>query len=92
MLKCYSIETVDNKFKKELKEFQKIILIKIINMKILKKYHLMKIEIKKAEFYRISLKQGKLQTQLELKDDINNFNDKRYMIDNLISKPHEMNL
>ena len=46
----------------------------------------------KAEFYRISLKNGKLPTQLQLKDDINNFNDKRRMINNLISKPHEINL
>ena len=48
----------------------------------------------KAEFYRISLKNGKLTTptQLQLKDDINNFNDKRYMLSNLISKPHEINL
>ena len=44
----------------------------------------------KAEFYRISLKNGKLTTQLETKDNINNFNDKRYMINNLISKPHEI--
>ena len=46
----------------------------------------------KAEFYRISLKNGKLQTILQTKDDINNFNDKRHMIDNLTSKPHEINL
>ena len=44
----------------------------------------------KAEFYRISLKNGKLTTQLESKDNINNFNDKRYMENNLISKPHEI--
>ena len=48
--------------------------------------------IQKPEFYRIALKNGKLHTQLELKDDINNFNDKRHMISNLISKPHEINL
>ena len=44
----------------------------------------------KVEFYRISLKNGKLTTQLEKKDNINNFNDKRYMENNLISKPHEI--
>ena len=44
----------------------------------------------KAEFYRISLKNGKLTTQIETKDNINNFNDKRYMENNLISKPHEI--
>ena len=52
----------------------------------------MKIKIKKAEFYRISLKNGKLQTVLQLKEDINNFNDKRFMLSNLISKPHEIYL
>ena len=46
----------------------------------------------KAEFYRISLKNGKLQTILQTKDDIDNSNDKRYMINNLISKPHNIQL
>ena len=40
---------------------------------------------KKAEYYKISLKDGKLITELQIKDDISNFNDKRYMIDNLTS-------
>ena len=48
--------------------------------------------MKKASYYKIALKNGKLITELELKDDIKNFNDKRYMIDNLISKPHTINL
>ena len=52
----------------------------------------MEMKSKKAEFYRISLKNGKLHTELQLKDDINNFNDKRYMINNLISKHHNINL
>ena len=47
---------------------------------------------KKAEFHNITLKNGKLQTVLNLKDDINNFNDKRHMMNNLISQPHEINL
>ena len=46
----------------------------------------------KAEYYKISLKDGKLITELQIKDDISNFNDKRYMIDNLTSKPHEIYL
>ena len=45
-----------------------------------------------AEYYKISLKDTKLQTELQIKDDISNFNNKRYMIDNLTSKPHEINL
>ena len=47
---------------------------------------------KKAEYYKISLKDTKLVTELQIKDDISNFNDKRYMIDNLTSKPHEINI
>ena len=46
----------------------------------------------KAEYYKISLKDGKLITELQIKDDISNFNDKRYMLDNLTSKPHEIYL
>ena len=47
-----------------------------------------KMNMKKAEYYKISLKDGKLITELQIKDDISNFNDKRYMIDNLTSIPH----
>ena len=45
--------------------------------------------MKKVEYYKISLKDGKLITELQIKEDISNFNDKRYMTDNLTSKPHE---
>ena len=51
-----------------------------------------KINMKKAQYYKISLKDGKLITELQIKDDISNFNDKRYMKDNLTSKPHTINL
>ena len=47
---------------------------------------------KKCEYYKVVQKDGKLLTKLEIKDDINNFNDKMYMIDNLTSKPHEINV
>ena len=50
------------------------------------------INMKKAEYYKISLKDGKLITELQIKDDISSFNDKRYMTDNLTSKPHTINL
>ena len=43
------------------------------------------INMKKAEYFKISLKNGKLITELQIKDDISNFNDKRYMVDNLTS-------
>ena len=66
-----------------------------------KKYHTHKyfrkilfneINMKKAEYYEISIKNGKLITELQIKDDISNLNDKRYMTDNLTSKPHTINL
>ena len=50
------------------------------------------INMKKVEYYKISLKDGKLITELQIKDDISSFNDKRYMTDNLTSKPHTINL
>ena len=49
-------------------------------------------DTKKAKYYKISLKDTKLVTELQIKDDISNFNDKRYYINNIISKPHTMNL
>ena len=48
--------------------------------------------MKKAQYYKTSLKNNKLITELQLKDDISNFNYKRYMVDNLTSKPHTINL
>ena len=48
--------------------------------------------MKKVQYYKMSLKDGKLMTELQIKDDISNFNDKRYMTDNLTSKPHKINL
>ena len=46
----------------------------------------------KAEYYKISLKDGKLITELQIKDNISNSNDKRCMTDNLTSYPHTINL
>ena len=72
-----------------------------INNNYRKKYHnhklyqdilFNKIKQQKCEYYRIINKNGYLLTKLELKDDINNFNDKMYMIDKLTSKPHAINI
>ena len=92
MSKCYSIQTVDMINKIKAKSIPKTFSKKIHTHKYFKKILFNEIKNNKAEFYRISLKNGKLTTQLELKDDIGNFNDKRHMIDNLTSKPHEINL
>ena len=92
MSKCYSISTVNDKNRIKVKSISKNYSEKNHTHKYFKKVLFNKIDNNKAEFYRISLKNGKLTTQLQLKDDINNFNDKRHMLNNLISKPHEINL
>ena len=92
MAKCYSIETVNNKIKQKSKGISKNYCKKNHTHEYFKKVLFNGYNNNKAEFYRISLKIGKLQTVLQLKDDINNFNDKRHIINNLISKPHEINL
>ena len=90
--KCYSILTNNNINKSKTKSISKNYCKKNHTHEYFKKVLDNNENNNKAEFYRISLKNGKLQTVLQLKDDINNFNDKRYMINNLISKPHEINL
>ena len=90
--KCYSILTVNNNHSSKAKSISKNYCKKNHTHEYFKKVLNNKIKNNKAEFYHISLKNGKLTTQLQLKDDINNFNDKRYMINNIISKPHEINL
>ena len=91
MSKCYSIQTVNNKNLKKVKGISKSYSKINHTHEFFKKVLNNKNEnSNKAEFYRISLKNGKLTTQLETKDNINNFNDKRYMENNLISKPHEI--
>ena len=89
--KCYSILTVDDNVSKS----------KGISDNYRKKYHaheyfkkilFNEMNMKKAEYYKISLKNTKLVTELQVKDDISNFNNKRYYINNSISKPHTINL
>ena len=88
--KCYSIQTVDDKNKIKVKSISKNYSKKYHTHNYFKNVLLNDNNNNKAEFYRISLKNGKLRTILQLKDDINNFNDKRHMISNLISKPHKI--
>ena len=89
--KCYSVLTVKNNIKKA-KSINKNYCKKYHNHEFFKKILFNELKMKKAEYYKISLKDGKLITEHTEKDDINNFNDKRYMIDNLTSKPHEINI
>ena len=42
----------------------------------------------KCQYYKIVNRNGKLYTQLEIKDNISSFNDKMYMTDNLTSGLH----
>ena len=90
--KCYSILTNNNIHKSKAKSISKNYCKKNHTHEYFKKVLFNKINNNKAEFYRISLKNGQLQTILQTKDDINNFNDKRYMINNLISKPHNIQI
>ena len=96
--KCYSIQPLSDVDKEQDKNFN-LRKMKGINQNYKKRYHTHKLYQKilfenykkeKAEFYKISLKDNKLVTELVEKEDINLFNDKRYQINNLESKPHEL--
>ena len=89
--KCFSILTVNCNIRKA----------KAISKNYCNKYHdhqyfknILFNEVKqtKAQYYKISKEEGKLITELITKDDINNFNDKRFMIDNITNKPHCINI
>ena len=90
--KCYSILTVDDKSKSKAKGIMKNYCKKFHNHNYFKKILFNEMKTSKAEYFKISLKDTKLVTELQIKDDISNFNDKRYMLDNLTSKPHTINL
>ena len=98
--KCYSIQKlsdvnikVDNNHKlRKTKGISKNYYEKFHTHQYFRKVLLNEININKAQYYKISLKNNKLITELQLKDDITSFNDKRYMVDNLTSKPHTINL
>ena len=89
--KCYSILTESNNISKA-KSIGKNYCKKYHNHQYFKKILFNEIKMKKAEYYKISLKDNKLVTEYQSKDGISNFNDKRYMIDNLVSKAHCINL
>ena len=98
--KCYSIQKVsdinikeDNNYKlRKSKGINKNYCKNVHTHEYFKKVLFNEKKSSKAEYYKISLKDTKLVTELQIKDDISNFNDKRYMIDNLTSKPHEIHL
>ena len=89
--KCYSILTVNDNIKKA-KSIGKNYCKKFHTHDYFKKILFNEVKQRKAEYYKISLKDGKLITEHQSKDDINNFNDKRFVIDNLTSKPHCINI
>ena len=89
--KCYSLK-LKNDQKKKAKGIPKNYSKQFHNHEIFKKALYNKSDLnKKVEFYSINLKNGNLRTEKVIKDNISNFNDKRYMIDNLTSRPHEIN-
>ena len=88
--KCYSIK-LRNDQKKKVKGIPKNYSKQFHNHEIFKKVLYNKPDLnKKVEFYSINLKNGNLRTEKVIKGNISNFNDKRYMIDNLTSIPHEI--
>ena len=89
--KCHSILTVNQHISKA-KSISKNYCKKYHNHNYFKKILFNELKMKKAEFFKISLKDGKLITELTEKDDVNNFNDKRYFINNITSKPHCINI
>ena len=89
--KCYSILTVNDNINKA-KGISKNYCKEYHNHEYFKKILLNELKMKKAEYYKISLKNTKLVTELQIKADISNFNDKRYMINNITSKPHCINI
>ena len=90
--KCYSILTVDDVSKSKSKGISKNYCKVNHNHEYFKKLLFNELKTSKASYYKISLKDTKLITELQLKDDVSNFNDKRYMTANLTSKPHKINL
>ena len=98
--KCYSIQKVsdinikvDNNYKlRKSKGISNNNRKKFHTHEYFKKILYNQLKMKIAEYYKISLKDDKLITELQIKGDISNFNDKRYMTDNLTSKPHEINI
>ena len=89
--KCYSILTVADIVQKS-KGISKYYCKKYHTHNYFRKILFNEINMKKAEYYKISLKDTKLVTELQIKDDISSFNDKRYMLDNLTSTPYTINL
>ena len=88
--KCYSLKLKNNQ-KKKVRGIPKNYSKQFHNHEICKKALYNKPDLnKKVEFYSINLKNGNLRTEKIIKDNISNFNDKRYMIDNLTSRPHEI--
>ena len=89
--KCYSILTIDCNIRKA-KSISKNYCNKYHDHQYFKNILFNEVKQRKGEYYKISEEDGKLITELVTKDDINNFNDKRFMINNLTSKPHEKNV
>ena len=88
--KCYSLK-LKNDQKKKVKGIPKNYSKQFHNHEIFKKALYNKSDLnKKVEFYSINLKNGNLKTEKIIKNNISNFNDKRFMVDNLTSQPHEI--
>ena len=74
--KCYSILTVDDVSKSKSKGISKNYCKVNRNHEYFKQILFNEKKATKAEYYKISLKDGKLITELQIKDDISNFDEK----------------
>ena len=94
--KCYSYITRENT--KKIKDTIKIKGVsesyksKYLNHQEFRKVLFDNKKLDKVEFNTISIKNQKLFTNKRIKDNIKNFNDKRFMIDKFTSIPFELNV
>ena len=88
--KCYSLKLKNNQ-KKKVKGIPRNYSKNFHNHEIFKKALYDKPDLdKKVKFHSINLKNGNLKTEKIIKDNISNFNDKRFMVDNLTRQPREI--
>ena len=94
--KCYSYVTRENskRIKDTIKSkgISQSYKVKYLNHQEFRKALFDDKELDKVEFNSIKIKNQKLFTKQIIKDNVKNFNDKRFMIDKFTSIPHELNL
>ena len=91
--KCYSYITKNNlKDNVKTKGISETYKSKYLNHQVFREVLFDDINLNKVEFNTIKIKNQKLFTNKIIKDNVENFNDKRFMIDKFTSIPFELNL